>query len=118
MAEFVVMPKMGLTMTEGLLTNWRKKEGDTVNKGDILFDVETDKLTNEIEAKTSGVLRKILVNEETVDILVPVAIIGTADEDISALLEQAGGKAEEAAPQVEEADKASLTCNFCNFIVF
>jgi pyruvate dehydrogenase E2 component (dihydrolipoamide acetyltransferase) len=105
MAEFVVMPKMGLTMTEGLLTNWRKKEGDTVNKGDILFDVETDKLTNEIEAKTSGVLRKILVNEETVDILVPVAIIGTADEDISALLEQAGGKAEEAAPQVEEADK-------------
>ena len=42
MAEFVLMPKMGLTMTEGLLTNWRKQEGDTVNKGDVLFDVETD----------------------------------------------------------------------------
>lgn len=101
MAEFVLMPKMGLTMTEGLLTNWRKQEGDTVNKGDILFDVETDKLTNEYEAKSSGVLRKILVNEETVKILVPVAVIGTADEDISELLKQAGGKAEEA-PKIKE----------------
>ena len=102
MAEFVLMPKMGLTMTEGFLTNWRKSEGDTVYKGDVLFDVETDKLTNEFEAKTSGFLRKILVNEETVKILVPVAIIGTADEDISELLKQADGGAE-AAPEKEEA---------------
>lgn len=106
MAEFVLMPKMGLTMTEGLLTNWRKQEGDTVNKGDVLFDVETDKLTNEFEAKSSGVLRKILVNEETVKILVPVAIIGTADEDISELLKQAGGKAEKAAPKTEQEPRA------------
>ena len=102
MAEFVLMPKMGLTMTEGFLTNWRKSEGDTVYKGDVLFDVETDKLTNEFEAKTSGFLRKILVNEETVKILVPVAIIGTEDEDISELLKQAVGEAE-AAPEKEEA---------------
>ena len=108
MAEFIVMPKMGLTMTKGLLTNWRKKEGDAINKGDILFDVETDKLTNKIEAKTSGVLRKILVDKETVNILVPVAIIGTADEDISELLKEAkaeGSEKEEAqkkeAPQQE-----------------
>lgn len=100
MAEFVVMPKMGLTMTEGLLTNWRKREGDTVNKGDILFDVETDKITNEIEAKTSGVLRKILVDEKTVKILVPVAIIGTEDEDISKLLKQVEG--EQVEPEKEE----------------
>ena len=106
MAEFVLMPKMGLTMTEGLLTNWRKQEGDTVNKGDVLFDVETDKLTNEVEAKSSGVLRKILVSEETVKILVPVAIIGTSDEDISELLKQAGGKAEEAVPEIKEEPKA------------
>ncbi|NLJ57947.1 MAG: 2-oxo acid dehydrogenase subunit E2 [Tissierellia bacterium] len=101
MAEFVLMPKMGLTMTEGFLTNWRKKEGDTINKGDVLFDVETDKLTNEYEAKTSGVLRKILVKEETVGITVPVAIIGTADEDISELLQKVGGKVEEAAAEKE-----------------
>ncbi|HHZ01670.1 MAG TPA: 2-oxo acid dehydrogenase subunit E2 [Tissierellia bacterium] len=108
MAEYILMPKMGLTMTEGYLTNWRKKEGDIVNKGDILFDVETDKLTNEIEAKTSGVLRKILVNNETVGVSVPVAIIGTADEDISDLLHQAG-KVEESVPQKEtsKAEKAT-----------
>lgn len=105
MAEFVVMPKMGLTMTEGFLTNWRKEEGDIVNRGDILFDVETDKLTNEYDAKTSGVLRKILVKEETVKIITPVAIIGSADEDISELLKQAGGKTEEVETQKKESQK-------------
>ncbi|HCS10620.1 MAG TPA: PdhC, partial [Clostridiales bacterium] len=69
------------------------------------FDVETDKITNKIEAKTSGVLRKILVDKDTVNILVPVAIIGTADEDISELLEQEAGTVEKAAPQKEEAQK-------------
>lgn len=97
MAEFVVMPKMGLTMTEGFLTNWRKQEGDTINKGEVLFDVETDKLTNEVEAMTSGVLRKILVSEQTAKILVPVAIIGTADEDISEMLKKSGNVEETAA---------------------
>ncbi|GJM73824.1 hypothetical protein HMSSN036_60400 [Paenibacillus macerans] len=58
MAEIIVMPKLGLTMTEGNLSNWRKAEGDRIEQGDILFDVETDKLSNEIEAKVSGVLRK------------------------------------------------------------
>jgi pyruvate dehydrogenase E2 component (dihydrolipoamide acetyltransferase) len=86
MAEYIVMPKMGLTMTEGFLTNWKKSEGDTINAGDTLFDVETDKLTNSFEAKSSGILRKILVKEGTVNVLEPVAIIGSADEDISALL--------------------------------
>ncbi|MGI5851297.1 MAG: dihydrolipoamide acetyltransferase family protein [Caldicoprobacterales bacterium] len=89
MAEFIVMPKMGLTMTKGMMTNWRKKEGDFVNKGDILFDVETDKITNKVEAQRSGVLRKILVDKETVNIFTPVGIIGTADEDISELLKEA-----------------------------
>jgi len=88
MAEFIVMPKMGLTMTKGMLTNWIKKEGDLINKGDILFEVETDKITNKVEAKSSGVLRRILVDKETVDVFVPVGIIGRADEDISELLEQ------------------------------
>ncbi|MFA9423766.1 MAG: biotin/lipoyl-containing protein, partial [Sedimentibacter sp.] len=88
MAEFIVMPKMGLTMTEGVLTNWKKSEGDEVNKGDTLFDVETDKLTNAYEAKTSGILRKILVSEGTVKVLAPVAIVGNADEDITGLLNQ------------------------------
>ncbi|TWH80622.1 dihydrolipoamide acetyltransferase family protein [Sedimentibacter saalensis] len=88
MAEYIVMPKMGLTMTEGFLTNWKKSEGDIINTGDVLFDVETDKLTNSYEAKSSGILRKILVQEGTVNVLEPVAIIGSSDEDISDLLKK------------------------------
>ncbi len=99
MAELIVMPKLGLTMTEGTISNWRKAEGDTVAQGEILFDVETDKISNEVEAKLSGVLRKIIVEEGTVDIFQPVAVIGDAHEDISALL--GGGVA--AAPALEEA---------------
>lgn len=92
MADFVVMPKMGLTMTEGFLTNWKKSEGDHITKGDVLFEVETDKLTNEYEAKISGVLRKILVDEGIVKVLAPVAIIGEENEDISELLAKSSGE--------------------------
>ncbi|PRR85576.1 2-oxo acid dehydrogenase subunit E2 [Clostridium luticellarii] len=101
-----VMPKLGLTMTEGTLVNWHKSEGEKIEKGEILFEVETDKLTNEIEAKESGVLRKILVEEgETVKCLVPVGIIAGQNEDISELLKQAGaksGESEEKEDKVQE----------------
>ncbi|MCI1945089.1 2-oxo acid dehydrogenase subunit E2 [Clostridium luticellarii] len=101
-----VMPKLGLTMTEGTLVNWHKSEGEKIEKGEILFEVETDKLTNEIEAKESGVLRKILVEEgETVKCLVPVGIIAGQNEDISELLKQAGaksGESEEKENKVQE----------------
>ena len=59
MAKVVVMPKLGLTMTEGTLSAWKKKEGGAVKEGEALFEVETDKLTNTIEAPASGVLRRI-----------------------------------------------------------
>ena len=55
------MPKLGLTMTEGTIDSWKKNVGDTVQKGEILFSVETDKLTNDVEAEADGVLLKILV---------------------------------------------------------
>lgn len=87
MAEKVIMPKLGLTMTEGTITEWMKEEGDTVKAGDVLFEMSTDKLTNEIEAKVDGVLLKILVQEEeTAPCLATVAVIGDADEDITELL--------------------------------
>ncbi|QQZ61055.1 2-oxo acid dehydrogenase subunit E2 [Paenibacillus sonchi] len=100
MAELIVMPKLGLTMTEGTISNWRKAEGDTVTQGEILFDVETDKISNEVEAKLGGVLRKIIVAEGTVGIFRPVAVIGDANEDISALL---GGGVPAVAPAPEQA---------------
>lgn len=102
MAKFMVMPKLGLTMTEGNIADWRKTEGDTIELGEIIFEVETDKITKEFESPVAGVLRKILVSEGTVDVLKPIAIIGTADEDISALLAQAQAGVKEEAP-VQEA---------------
>ena len=63
MATLIKMPKMGATMTEGTLTNWIVKEGDTVEEGDAIFEVETDKLSNEIESYEDGTILKILVEE-------------------------------------------------------
>ena len=84
MAFEVVLPKLGQTMTEGTIVSWSVKEGDSVNPGDVLFEVETDKTTLEVEATQQGVLRKILLQPGTkVPILTPVAILGSPDEDIS-----------------------------------
>lgn len=87
MATVIKMPKMGATMKEGLVAKWHVKEGDTINEEDVLFEVSTDKITNEIESEVSGVLRKILVPEgETVPCQTPLAIIADEDEDISSVL--------------------------------
>lgn len=61
----ILMPKLGLTMTEGLLVQWQKKEGDPVKAGDVLFVLETEKVTYEVEAPEDGVLGRILVPEGT-----------------------------------------------------
>lgn len=74
---------MGATMKEGIITKWLVKEGDVVNEGDVLFEVTTDKLTNEIESDTSGIVKQILVPEgETVPCQTPLAIIVSEDENI------------------------------------
>lgn len=87
MATIIKMPKLGSTMKEGTLTAWKVKVGDSVEEGDVLFEVETDKLSNEIEADEDGVIRKILVEEgETVPCQTPLAILADADEDIADVL--------------------------------
>ncbi|WP_303867252.1 dihydrolipoamide acetyltransferase family protein [Acetobacterium wieringae] len=101
MAKFLVMPKLGLTMTEGNIANWRKAEGDSVAMGEIIFDVETDKITKEFESPGAGIIRKILVEEGTVAVLKPIAIMGTADEDITALLAEAESLADSPASEVK-----------------
>jgi len=92
MATTVILPKLGQTMEEGTIVQWLKKEGDTIGRGDVLFQVESDKAVLEVEAKTRGVLRKILVDKgNKIPVLTPVAIIARPDEDISeALSEQRG----------------------------
>ncbi|MGH3405964.1 MAG: biotin/lipoyl-containing protein, partial [Streptosporangiaceae bacterium] len=73
----VFMPRLSDTMTEGVLSQWLKREGDPVSKGDVLAEIETDKATMELEAYEEGVLERLLVPEgATVPIGQPIAIIG------------------------------------------
>ncbi len=102
----VTMPKAGQSMEEGTIVRWRKREGEPVEKGEILLEIDTDKATVEVEAPESGVLRKILHAEgETVAVLQPIAIIAGADDDIAAELAAAGTGP--AAPDPAERTKAS-----------
>jgi len=78
----VVMPKLGLNMTEGIVAGWLRKEGDPVRKGEPLFIVETDKVTVEAEAPANGILGRILVAEgETVPVRQVVALLLTEGEE-------------------------------------
>ena len=77
------MPQMGYDMREGTVVRWHKQEGDTVARGDVLADIETDKATVEYEAFTAGVLRKIIAQE---GVVIPVgeliAVITAPDEPL------------------------------------
>lgn len=94
MAEVILMPRLSDTMTEGVIAAWHKNVGDTVKKGDLLAEIETDKATMELESYQDGVLLhigtprggKLQVN----DLL---AIFGKAGEDVSALIAQNTGTA-------------------------
>ena len=75
------MPKLGLTMNEGTVSEWRKKVGDPVEKGEILLIVATDKLTFEVEAGESGILSEIIVKQgESAAVSAPLARIGDGRE--------------------------------------
>ncbi|MFT3764429.1 MAG: pyruvate dehydrogenase complex dihydrolipoamide acetyltransferase [Minicystis sp.] len=99
MAKVLEMPKLSPTMEEGQISAWHKKEGDSVGVDDLLAEVETDKATMEYRSFDKGTLLKILVPAGSVVKLgQPVAILGAAGEDASALIAQHGGGAP-AAPQ-------------------
>jgi pyruvate dehydrogenase E2 component (dihydrolipoamide acetyltransferase) len=91
MAESILMPRLSDTMTEGVIAVWHKKVGDTVKKGDLLAEVETDKATMELESYKDGVILHIGIAAggklQVNDLL---AIVGNAGEDISALLNTSG----------------------------
>ena len=96
----VLMPALSPTMTEGKLARWVKREGETVNSGDVIAEIETDKATMEVEAVDEGVLGKILVAEgsEHVAVNTPIAMILVEGEDAKALTAGTPAPAKAAAP--------------------
>ncbi|MDH3427656.1 MAG: biotin/lipoyl-binding protein, partial [Gemmatimonadota bacterium] len=87
MATKVVMAQLSPTMEEGKLVEWKVKEGDRVEAGDLLAEVETDKANMDIEALNGGVVRALLASEgDLVEVGALIGVIAEPDEDISALL--------------------------------
>jgi pyruvate dehydrogenase E2 component (dihydrolipoamide acetyltransferase) len=114
MAEFIVMPKLGFDMREGVLVSWSRHVGDNIEKGDIVAEIESDKATLELEAQAGGTLLKLLANEgDVVPIGGNLAIVGEEGEDVSGLADSIGGTAPpkdevaEAEPEISTAEPAS-----------
>src|SRR5437763_16777020 len=79
----IEMPKMGDTMEQGKILRWLKQEGDPVKKGEFVAEVETEKVNIEIEAFTSGVLRKILIAAgKSAPVGASIALVGAAEEPL------------------------------------
>ena len=111
MAEVILMPRLSDTMTEGVIAAWHKKVGDSVKKGDLLAEVETDKATMDLESYKDGTLLHIGTEKggklQVNDLL---AIIGSPGEDISSLT-KGGGQASEKSESTKktEAKKETAT---------
>lgn len=111
MAEIISMPKLGFDMAEGTLVRWVKKEGDKVEKGELLAEIETDKATVEVESQYSGVVLKHLVAEGTsVPVSQPIAAVGEAGETVDVAAIGGSAPAEEPpapAPSTPAAEPAA-----------
>ena len=102
MATKFILPMLGQTMEEGTITKWLKKEGDAVEKGEPLVEVMTDKVNMEVESPASGILRKIVAQEEeTIPVMAMLGVIGSADEPIEDLLAESEAPSEAKAPAAE-----------------
>ena len=115
MANIVEMPKLGFDMAEGTLSKWVKSEKDTVEKGEILAEIETDKATVEVESSFTGIVHKHLVAEGTaVPVGTPIAVVADEGEhvDLDALVassdaEPAQAKEEQEEPQAKASPKTT-----------
>ena len=84
MATEVKLPRLGQGMESGTIVKWLKSEGDAVEKGEALYELDTDKVTQEVEAEASGVLLKIAVREGEVEVGKTIGFIGDQGESVSA----------------------------------
>ncbi|MGH3043196.1 MAG: dihydrolipoamide acetyltransferase family protein, partial [Gaiellaceae bacterium] len=107
MSNQVTLPRLGQGMESGTIVRWLKSEGDQVEKGEPLYELDTEKVTQEVEADSSGVLLKILAGEgEEIEVGKAIAVIGEEGEDVpdaepEAKEEQAEEKPTEAASESE-----------------
>jgi pyruvate dehydrogenase E2 component (dihydrolipoamide acetyltransferase) len=85
MAEIVVMPKIGLTAREALLRDWLVQVGEPVAAGNVLFEIETDKIVSEVESPATGVLLRRIDPDVVVGVGEPIAVIGEPGEDVSGI---------------------------------
>jgi pyruvate dehydrogenase E2 component (dihydrolipoamide acetyltransferase) len=99
-ATEVILPRLGQGMESGTIVRWLKSEGEPVEKGEPLFELDTDKVTQEVEAEADGVLLKIAVAEGEVPVGQTVAFIGAEGEDVP---EVAAAKPQEASSQEAKA---------------
>ena len=104
MANQVTLPRLGQGMESGTIVKWLKSEGDQIEKGEPLYELDTEKVTQEVEADASGVLLRILAGEgDEIEVGKPIAVIGEEGEDISAESDDsAEGEAEEPTKVTEE----------------
>ncbi len=116
MAIPIQMPKLSDTMEEGLILKWLKREGDRVQPGEVLAEVETDKANMELEAFDEGTLLKILVEAgQRVPVGAPIAVLGEPGEDISGILAElsvalaAKAKEAEKSPETGTAEKVEVS---------
>lgn len=110
MAEVITMPRLSDTMTEGKVSKWHKKVGDTVKEGDILAEIETDKAVQDFESEINGTLLFVGVEEGNaapVDSI--LAIIGKEGEDISSLTNGGGAKPAESKSEEESKTQGEST---------
>ena len=102
MASEVKLPRLGQGMESGTIVKWLKAEGDRVEKGEPLYELDTDKVTQEVEAEAAGVLLKIAVAEGEVPVGQTIAVIGEEGEEVSLAPSSGNGVA---AAQEEEAQE-------------
>ncbi|KRN27249.1 dihydrolipoamide acetyltransferase family protein [Liquorilactobacillus mali] len=109
MATEIIMPKLGLTMTEGTVYEWVKNEGDEVKKGDIVAAINSEKLTANVDAPVDGILIKILVHEgEDAKCKDPIGYIGAAGEKVGegGAVEQVPVESKEEVDNAEQFEEA------------
>jgi pyruvate dehydrogenase E2 component (dihydrolipoamide acetyltransferase) len=103
MATQMTLPRLGQGMESGTIVRWLKQEGDRVEKGEALYELDTEKVTQEVEAEAAGVVLKILAGEgEEVDVGKPVVVIGEEGEQVEEPAAEPEAKAEEPAAAEEE----------------